>query len=47
MTLYAVLRRLQALLARLIGTCPTCQTHFPQPKTRTGPGRRPDARACD
>jgi hypothetical protein len=30
MTLYAVLRRLQHLLARLIGTCPTCQTHFPQ-----------------
>src|SRR5690348_14346039 len=32
MTLYAVLRRLQQLLAGLIGTCPTCKTRFPQPK---------------
>jgi hypothetical protein len=32
MTLYAVLRRLQHLLAYLIGTCPTCQTRFPQRK---------------
>ncbi|GFJ77364.1 hypothetical protein Phou_015440 [Phytohabitans houttuyneae] len=29
MTLYAVLRRLQHLLAYLIGTCPTCRTRFP------------------
>jgi SRSO17 transposase len=34
MTLYAVLRRLQKLLARLIGTCPACRTHFPQRKPR-------------
>jgi hypothetical protein len=32
MTLYAVLRRLQSLLARIIGTCPTCKTHFPPQK---------------
>ena len=32
MTLYAVLRRLQKLLAYLIGTCPTCGTRFPQRK---------------
>jgi hypothetical protein len=32
MTLYAVLRRLQQLLAGIIGTCPTCKTHFPQGK---------------
>jgi hypothetical protein len=38
MTLYAVLRRMQHLLARLIGTCPTCQTRFPQPLQRTGRG---------
>jgi hypothetical protein len=39
MTLYAVLRRLQHLLARLIGTCPTCRTRFPQrkPHTERGP----------
>lgn len=29
LTLYAVLRDLQALLARLIGTCLTCKTRFP------------------
>jgi len=34
MTLYAVLRRLQHLLAYLIGTCPTCKTRFPQRKRR-------------
>jgi len=34
MTLYAVLRRLQRLLAYLIGTCPTCGTLFPQQKRR-------------
>ena len=28
MTLYAVLRRLQHLLAYLIGTCPTCRTRL-------------------
>jgi hypothetical protein len=38
MTLYAVLRRLQASLARLIGTCPTCKTHFPQHKPRAARG---------
>jgi hypothetical protein len=38
MTLYAVLRRLQAVLARLIGICPTCQTHFPQRFRRAGRG---------
>ena len=38
MTLYAVLRRLQALLARLIGVCPTCQTHFPQHIRAAGRG---------
>jgi len=32
MTLYGVLRRMQHLLVYLIGTCPTCQTRFPQPK---------------
>jgi hypothetical protein len=37
MTLYAVLRRLQHLLARLIGICPTCQTHFPRIRA---PGNR-------
>ena len=41
MTLYAVLRRLQHLLARLIGTCPTCRTHFPQRLRRAGPGQSP------
>jgi hypothetical protein len=39
MTLYAVLRRLQNLLAYLIGTCPTCGTRFPQRKR--GNRRRP------
>jgi hypothetical protein len=34
MTLYAVLRRLQRLLAYLIGTCPTCKTRFPQQKPK-------------
>lgn len=34
MTLYAVLRRLQALLAQLIGTCPTCQTASATPTPR-------------
>jgi len=32
MTIYAVLRRQQELLARIIGTCPTCKTRFPQQK---------------
>lgn len=35
MTLYPVLRRLQHLLAYLIGTCPTCRTQFPQPNRDT------------
>jgi hypothetical protein len=34
MTLYAVLRRLQHLLAYVIGTCPTCGTQLPQRKRR-------------
>jgi hypothetical protein len=34
MTLYAVLRRLQLLLVCIIGTCPTCQSPFPQGKRR-------------
>jgi hypothetical protein len=29
MTLYGVLRHLQAFLARIIGTCPTCDSQFP------------------
>lgn len=29
MTLYGVLRHLQAFLARIIGTCPTCDSRFP------------------
>src|SRR2546423_4465758 len=31
-TLYGALRRMQPLLVRLLGTCPTCGTPFPQPK---------------
>jgi SRSO17 transposase len=34
MTLYAVLRELQTLLARLTGACPTCKTRFPTRKPR-------------
>ena len=30
MTLYGVLRHLQAYLARFIRTCPTCDTRFPE-----------------
>ncbi len=29
MTLYEVLGYLQTYLARIIGTCPTCNTRFP------------------
>jgi hypothetical protein len=29
MTLYGVLRHIQHFLARIIGTCPTCNTTFP------------------
>jgi hypothetical protein len=29
MTLYGVLRHIQRYLARIIGTCPTCDTRFP------------------
>ena len=38
MTLYAVLRRLQTLLARLIGTCPACQRPFPRHRSGTARG---------
>jgi hypothetical protein len=38
MTLYGVLRRMQTLLVRLIGQCPTCKTQFPQGKLRVGRG---------
>jgi hypothetical protein len=30
MTLYGVLRHIQTYLARIIGTCPTCDTRFPR-----------------
>ena len=36
MTLYGVLRHIQELLARIIGTCPTCDTAFPEHYFRDG-----------
>jgi hypothetical protein len=36
MTLYGVLRHLQAFLPRIIGTCPTCDTQFPDQYPRDG-----------
>jgi SRSO17 transposase len=34
LTLYGLLRRLQTLLTRLAGACPTCHTRFPTPRPR-------------
>jgi hypothetical protein len=36
MTLYGVLRHIQEFLARIIGTCPTCDTVFPAHYPRDG-----------
>jgi len=36
MTLYGVLRHIQRLLVRIIGTCPTCDTAFPAHYPRDG-----------
>jgi hypothetical protein len=36
MTLYGVLRHIQEFLARIIGTCPTCDTVFPEHYPRDG-----------
>jgi hypothetical protein len=36
MTLYGVIRHIQAFLARIIGTCPTCETRFPEHYFRDG-----------
>jgi hypothetical protein len=36
MTLYGVLRHIQEFLARIIGTCPTCYTVFPERYPRDG-----------
>jgi SRSO17 transposase len=36
LTLYGVLRRIQKILARLIGRCPTCDTLFPTRQPRAG-----------
>jgi hypothetical protein len=36
MTLYGVLRHIQGFLARIIGTCPTCDTVFPEHYFRDG-----------
>ena len=30
MTLYGALQSIQTYLARIIGTCPTCNTRFPE-----------------
>jgi hypothetical protein len=36
MTLYGALRHIQTYLARIIGTCPTCDTKFPEHYFRDG-----------
>jgi hypothetical protein len=36
MTLYGVIRHIQSFLARIIGTCPTCNTTFPEHYPRDG-----------
>jgi hypothetical protein len=36
MTLYGALRHIRTYLARIIGTCPTCGTRFPDHSIRDG-----------
>jgi hypothetical protein len=36
MTLYDVIRHIQTFLAHIIGTCPTCDTQFPEHYPKDG-----------